>query len=167
MSEVHPKEPELARFSDGQPSANVAEHLRWCGRCRSSVADYQWLGGELEATLKAAAGDVPVPRPRWWAVQARLRAGQQRRAAGWRASAFASIALVVSFVLCVPNVGCPVAAAPVPQPRAATVPSPVTTFVSDARIVTLATPTPAIPPGEETPLLTPAFALPPTPPDPE
>jgi hypothetical protein len=167
MSEVHPKETELARFSDEQPSASVADHLRWCARCRSGVADYQWLGGEIEATLKAAADEVPVPRPRWWAVQARLRAGQQRRAAGWRASAFASIALVISFVLCVPNVACPVVAAPVPPPKAATVPPSVTAFVSGAHRVALATPTPAIPQGGEKPLLTPAFALPPTPPDPE
>ena len=76
MSETHPKEIELARFEDGEASTGVAEHLRWCARCRSVVADYRWLQGEVTATLALAADSVPVPRPKWWAVCESLSLGE-------------------------------------------------------------------------------------------
>jgi len=103
MSETHPKEIELARFEDGEASTGVAEHLRWCARCRSVVADYRWLQGEVAATLALAADSVPVPRPKWWAVCESLSLGERRRAGRRRASALASLALVFSLILSAPG----------------------------------------------------------------
>jgi hypothetical protein len=166
MTDIHPGETELARFSDGAAGAGVAEHVRWCARCRSVVADYAWLGGEIGATLAAAADAVPVPRPRWWAVQEHLLAGQ-RRVAGWRASALASVMLAFCLMLSLSPVLGPAAVARTLLPEAATAPAPETAAVPGASLVPLATPTPAIADGQATPAPTPAFALPPTPPAPD
>jgi hypothetical protein len=86
---MHPREIELARFSDEETGAEVADHLRWCARCRSDVADYRWLQGEVTATLSAAADGVPVPRSRWWAVREALSVSERRQVAGGRVSALA------------------------------------------------------------------------------
>ena len=126
MSETHPKEIELACFEDGEASTGVAEHLRWCARCRSVVADYRWLQGEVTATLALAADSVPVPRPKWWAVCESLSLGERRRAGRRRASALASLALVFSLILSAPGfLGAAVVAQAVPA-DVVLAPAPVT-----------------------------------------
>ncbi len=169
MSKVHLRETELACLSDEEVGEEVAAHLRWCAHCRSTVADYRWLQGEIAAALAVAADAVPVPRPKWCAVRERMFAGQRRQVVGWRASAFASVMLAVCLMLSTPNLLSLPAAALVPQPEVATVPTPVTAAVSGERMASMATPTPAIPceSEEPTPPPTPAVVLPPTPPQPE
>jgi len=186
MSEIHPREIELARFGDGEASTGIAEHLHWCAHCRSVVADYRWLQGEIAATLALAADAVPVPRPKWLAVQGHLFARQRRQIAGWRASALVSVMLVVCLMLSAPNllVLCQasfdrfvvttsvvsvvrqvtkVATASRQKLEAVTVSAPATAVVSGERMASMATPTPAISCEEAGPLPTPAFVLPPTP----
>jgi hypothetical protein len=177
MNEVHLRETELARLSEEseeEVGVSVAEHLRWCARCRSGVADYRWLQGEIVAALSAAADAVAVPRSRWWAVQEALSAGQRRQAAGWRASAVASVVLAVCLMLSLsPILGTAAMAhaarTAVPEPVIA--PAPVTAVVSGGHfsgecLASMATPTPVVSCGEATPLPTPALMLPPTPPEP-
>ena len=126
MSETHPKEIELARLEDGEASTGVTEHLRWCARCRSVVADYRWLQGEVTATLALAADLVPVPRPKWWVVCEDLSLGERRRAGRRRASALASLALVFSLILSAPGfLGAAVVAQAVPS-DVRMAPAPVT-----------------------------------------
>jgi len=166
MSQVHPGEIELVGSGEGDGSGDVAEHLRWCARCRSVVADHRWLEGEIGATLAAAADAVPVPQPRWWVVQGRLAAGQ-RRVAGWRVSAVAGAVLAFCLMLSLsPVLGTAVAARTLP-PEAMVAPAPATAVGTSEHVASLATPTPAISRGESTPSPTPAFMLPPTPPEPE
>ena len=165
MSELHLREMELARLSDEEAAGDIAAHLRWCARCRSVVADYRWLQGEIETALAAAAEAAPVPGSKWWAVQARLFAGRRRQIAGWRASAFASVVLAVSLMLSAPSFLAPAVVALGEQPGAATVPAPVTALAAGESV---ATPTPAISCADEAlPSPTPAVVLPPTPPQPE
>ena len=165
MSEIHPRETELARFSDKEAGAAVAEHLRWCARCRGVVADYRWLQGEITSTLAVAADTVAVPRPKWWVVQERMSAGQRRQMMGWRASAFASVALMVCFMLFAPNFLGPAVVAQTPQPEMVMGRAPVTSFVSGDRVDSMATSTPDISGAEMASSPTPAFVLPPTPPE--
>ena len=166
MSEGHPGEAELARFGEGDNDAAQEEHLRWCARCRSVVADYRWLGEEIGASLQAAADGVPVPRPRWWDVQERLLASERQRARRLRVPAVASVVLAFSLMLALsPVVGTAVAARTLP-PRAAIAPSPFITDLASSPATSLATPTPFVSRDEVTPLPTPAFVLPPTPPEP-
>lgn len=174
MSEIHPGETQLARWGDGEASADVAAHVRWCARCRSGVADYRWLAGEIGATLTTAADAVDVPHPRWWALRGRLIAEQRRRVAGWRASAVASVVLAVCLMLSLSPVllSTAVAARMVP-PEAMVVPAPMTASTADmasvsgTHAVPGATPTPIASRTEAAPAPTPGFALPPTPPEPE
>ena len=174
MSKVHPDETELARWGDGEARADVAAHVRWCARCRSGVADYRWLAGEIGATLRAAADAVDVPRPRWWALKGRLIADQRRRVAGWRASAVASVVLAVCLMLSLSPVllSTAVAARMVPL-EAMVVPAPMTAMtantasISGTRAAPGATPTPIASRTEIAPAPTPDFSLPPTPPEPE
>ena len=168
MRERHPREIELARLSDGEAvSAEMAEHLRWCARCRSAVADYDWLQGEIAVTL-AAAAEIPAPRPQWWAVRERVFASQRRQITGWRISALSSVVLAVCLMFSAfpmqsatvaalttfPSGRSPLGASPEPM----VAPAPVTVAVT-----LVATPTPTT----EMPLSTPAFVLPPTPPQTE
>jgi hypothetical protein len=166
MGKVHPEETQLARWGDGERRADIAAHVRWCARCRSGVADYRWLAGEIEATLTAAADAVDVPRPRWWALRERLIAGQRRRVAGWRASAVASVVLAVCLMLSLSPVplGTAVAARMVPL-EAMVVPAPVTASASGTHAAPGVTPTPIVSRAEATPAPTPDFVLPPTPPE--
>ena len=174
MSKVHPEETQLARWSDGEARADVAAHVRWCARCRSGVADYRWLAGEVGAALTAAADAAGVPRPRWWALRGRLITEQRRRVAGWRASAVASVVLAVCLMLSLSPVllRTAVAARMVPL-EAMVVPAPmtastaITASVSGTHVAPGATPTPIVSRAESTPAPTPDFSLPPTPPEPE
>ena len=164
MNETHLRDTELARLSDGETS-EVTEHLRWCARCRSTLADYRWLEGELAATLTMVANAVPVPRPRWGAVQGRLAASQRRQATGWRAS-FASVVLAVCFALLAPAFLSPVGVAQTRQPRVVVVPTPARIAVSDDHLPSAATPTPAILREHAALSPTPVFELLPTPTEP-
>jgi hypothetical protein len=168
MSKVHPEQTELARWSDGEARADIATHVRWCAACRSAVADYRWLAGEIETTLTAAADTVKVPRPRWWALQGRLIAEQRRRVAGRQASAMASVVLAVCLMLSLSPalLSTAVAARMVPL-EAMVAPAPITASVSGTHAAPGATPTPLVSRAEATPALMPDFALPPTPPEPE
>ncbi len=170
MSQVHPEEIELARFSDGEAGVGGAGHLRWCARCRSVVADYRWLQDEITATLATAADAVPVPRPKWWVVQERLFASRRRQVTGGRISAVASVVLTVCLMLSLSPVLATAAIAQTARtlpPAAVVAPAPVTAVVSGGRMASVATPTPAISRDEVTSSPTPAFVLPPTPPEPE
>ena len=182
MRERHPQEIELAQLSDRENGevidAETAEHLRWCTHCRSVVADYEWLQEEIEVTLSVAA-EVPVPRPQWWAVRERVFAGQRRQITGWRISALSSLVLAVCLMLRIvpirsafpiqsttvaaltsfPSGQSPLEASPEPI----VAPAPVTIAVT-----LMATPTPTTRPcRERMPPSTPAFMLPPTPPQSE
>lgn len=159
MRERHPREIELARLGDREAvSTEMAEHLRWCTHCRSVVADYDWLQGEIAATLEAAA-EVPAPRPQWWAVRERVFAGQQRQITGWRISALSSVVLAVCLMFSAFPVQSSTVAALTSLPEPIVAPAPVTVAVT-----LMATPTPTT---ETVPPSTPAFMLPPTPPQTE
>ena len=165
MSQGHPGEAELARFGEGDKSAEIEDHLRWCARCRSIVADYRWLGEEVEASLGAVADAVEVERPRWWAVQERLSASERRQARRLRVPAVASVVLAFSLMLALsPVVGTAVAARTL-SPEAMVAPVPFMTIVSD-ELGPAVTATPAILSEAAMPLPTPGFVLPPTPPEP-
>ncbi len=170
MSEVHLRETELARLSDGEADVEMDGHLRWCARCRSVVADYRWLQGEITAALAAAASAVVVPRPSWWAVQEVLSTSRRRQITGGRVSAVASLVLTVCLMLSVsPVLGTAaiVQTARTSPPEPMVAPAPVTAVVPGERAASMATPTPVMSCEEITPLPTPALMLPPTPPEPE
>jgi len=161
---VHLPETDLAFLSDGEIDESVAEHLRWCARCRSVAADYRWLQGEIEGALAAAADAAPVPGSKWWAVQAGAQAGRRRQTVGVHISSFASVVMAACLMLFAPAFLSQSAATEAKQPQLMVIPAPVTVSVADGRAITADTPTPAICSQEATPLPTPAFVLPPTPP---
>ena len=167
---MHPREIELARFSDEETGAEVADHLRWCACCRSDVADYRWLQGEVVATLSAAADGVPVPRSRWWAVREALSASERRQVTGGRVSALASVVLAICLMLALSPLLSPAALVGASLPPGDTIgavtPPPVQAVVSVGPGSPVATPTPVAFCEAVTPVLTPAFMLPPTPPEP-
>jgi len=162
--EIHPGEAELARFSEGEGGADVAEHLRWCARCRGVIADYRWLQEEIGGTLAAAVDAMALPRSKWWIVQERISATRRRRVAGWRASAIASVVSAVCLMLLVsPVPGTTVVARTLP-PEPMVAPSPVAVVVSgESGEHLMATPTPAISRDGTALSPTPALILPPTP----
>ncbi len=162
MRERHPREIELAQLSareDGEAiDAEMVEHLRWCAHCRSVVADYDWLRKEIATTLEAAA-EIPAPRPQWWAVRDRVFAGQRRQITGWRISAISSVVLAVCLMFSAFPIPSTTVAALTSLPEPIVAPAPVTVAVTLA-----VTPTPTT---EMVPPSTPAFMLPPTPPQSE
>jgi predicted anti-sigma-YlaC factor YlaD len=162
MRERHPREIELARLNDREDgeavNTEVAEHLRWCAHCRSVVADYDWLQGEIAATLEVAA-EVPAPPPQWWVVRERVFADQQRQNTGWRISALSSVVLAVCLMFSAFPVQGVTATALTSPPEPIVAPAPVAVAVTS-----VATPTPTT---ERVPPSTPAFMLPPTPPQTE
>jgi hypothetical protein len=172
MSEIHLRETELACAGSGEfdvpMSTDAVEHLRRCAQCRSTAAEYRWLGERIGDTLVATVGKVDVPRPRWQVVKQRMVAGQNRRVTGWRASATAGIALAVCAILSLsPIVGVTVSARTSP-PEAVMTPASATAITPDAHASLCATPTPGTSPGEgiESPS---RLTLPPlpTPPEPD
>ena len=162
--EVHPLEIDLAFLSDGEMDESVAEHLRWCAYCHSMVTDYAWLQGEIESALAAAADAVPPPRPKWWAVQAGVRACRRRQTVGGRISSFASVVMAACLMLFAPGFLSPASATWVTQPGLTVLPEPSIVPISDERVLPAATPTPDAFCKEATPLPTPAFVPPPAPP---
>lgn len=160
---VHPLETDLAFSSDGEMGKDVAGHLRWCARCRSAVTDYAWLEGEIESALAAAADAVDAPRPKWWAVQASLRASRRRQTMRVRFSSLASVVMAACLMLFAPGFLSPAGAMWMNQPGLTVLPEPAIVS-SDERVLPAATPTPAVCREEATPLPTPAFVPPPAPP---
>ena len=189
MHNVHPDEIDLARLAelhDGE--ADMSEHLRWCARCRSLVADYRWLQGEVAGTLGAVADAVRVPGSGWWAVREVLIAEQRRQGAVSRISAVASAVVAVCLMFCSPLPCIPslLGAAPVPQamrqtlaasvmssPEAVVATAPavdaLSVGLSDSTLEATSTPAPVTShrTGDVTPQPTPMCVLPPTPPQPD
>ncbi len=167
MNNKHLRETELAHLDDGSGGAHAMEHLRWCALCRSAAADYRWLRREVTATLMAAADVVPVPSPKWRAVQRRLSAGRRREVVGRRVSAIAGAVSAMCLMLSVSLMPGTIVAAGALSPDVAIAPAPITAFLSGGRQASVATPTPAILGEEATSPPTPTVGLPPTPPGPE
>lgn len=76
----------------------MAQHLRWCASCRSGVADYRWLQGEITSTLQAVVDATPVPPSNWPGVQQLLSVGQRRSLLRQRLSGALSAGLVICLV---------------------------------------------------------------------
>lgn len=167
MNEVHLGEMELA-CSKGEFDASAADHLRWCARCRSLAAEYRWLDGQLVDALVSASEVVPVARPKWRAVKQRIAIGRQRRIAGWRASAIASVALAICMLLSISSVVGATVAAQLTSPEAVVTPAAaVTAVASEGPAASQATSTPiASHEGVEMPS-GPMLAPIPTPPTPD
>ncbi|MBN1814528.1 MAG: hypothetical protein JXA14_21995 [Anaerolineae bacterium] len=146
MSGIHLQETELACSNVGEADAPVStdagEHLRWCAQCRSTAAEYRWLGERIEDTLAATAGLVNVPCPRWRVVKRRMVACRKRRITGWRASATAGITLAICALLSLSSIVGVTVAAQTSSPEAVMTPASVTAIVSDAYAPSGATPTP-------------------------
>jgi hypothetical protein len=150
MREFHLQETELACADigaadaslDTDASVDVAEHLRWCARCRSTAAEYRWLGERIEDTLAATADRVKVPRPRWRVVKRRMAAGQKWRLAGWQASATAGIALAICAMLSLSSIAGAAVATQTAFPEAVMTPALATAGISGAHTTSGATPTP-------------------------
>lgn len=103
MKENHPRELDLARLSDGQEGGDLAVHLRWCSSCRRILADYDWLQGELRATLDAKAAAAPIPEPDWSEVRGRI-SSPERQASGRCPLVAAGAALIACVMLVAPAV---------------------------------------------------------------
>ena len=171
MGKIHPNELELARWSElgdresTDGDAELAQHLRWCARCRSVVADHRWLQAEVAAALAGAADAATVPRPKWWAVQESLLTRQRRQVVGWQGSAVASVVLAVCLMLSISPVwGTSVIMAQTSPPEAIVATAPDVGDHLTSTSVALATPTPSIFKVQGvTPSPTPVLLLPPTP----
>jgi len=162
MDKAHLRDIELAWLSDEENALPLEReaHLRWCGRCRSALAEYRWLQKELAVALADAAESAPAPRLQWQAVRSRVSV-ERRGAANRRVSAFASMVLAVCFALSLSTFLSPTLAARTPQPEPAAFPAPL----AAASVVgaSTATPTPAAP-GEQAEMQsTPSLIPPPTP----
>jgi hypothetical protein len=168
MKRDHLSDTELAQLGAMESTGSIGNHLRWCARCRSVLADYRWLHRELAATLTAAADTVVVPRPTWQVVRSRLLVDQRQRVAGWRASVLASAVLAVCFMLLAPILVSPAGMAQGPQLQAAVVvavPTPTEASVAHHHWSLAATPTPSAF-GDEALCSTPGVELFPTPTEP-
>ena len=191
MVSVHPDEIELARLAEidsGAADAEMLEHLRWCARCRTLVADYRWLQDEMVGALGATADAVRVPRPRWWAVHDGLIIGQRKQNTVSRISAIASAVLAVCLMFFRPLIPVPsllgrvglsqaslqtssVLMASYPEAAIATAPTAAVSSSTLSGSTSVATPTPSLVSsgqiGKTTFQPTPACIQLPTPPQPE
>jgi hypothetical protein len=125
MREGHPRDSELAGLSGESFDDGILEHVRCCARCRSVVADYDWLQEELAGTLTRVVSDVAVPRSAWWELQDRLLESSRRQSVRIQLSAVVGAAMVVCLLLCVPGFIRPAAAAQALQPEASLRPTPM------------------------------------------
>lgn len=163
MNGKHPGELQLARLSDEAAVWNAADHLGWCARCRRILADFQWLEGEVTASLEAEATAAPVPRADCGAVSSRLgrSAGHLSRN---RLAFAATAALLVCVMIAAPSLlGRRVRAGSLGTVSASGVPTPVVAASTDSRA------------GDRVPrirvsadpgaMVTLSFVPPPTPPD--
>jgi len=162
----HPTELELARAAAGDRCEDLVEHLRWCPRCRTTVADYGWLQGEMARTLAAEAERAPVSEPDWVGLRARLQSPRPMGAVGRRAAAL-SLAAVVGLVLIVPivMVGGNRARTMAPRLEDVLAPRAPVAVMGDGRVETPA----CRPPGglRHTQRVSLPFVPPPTPPEPQ
>jgi hypothetical protein len=156
MHRAHPDENALACLAetdDGAANAEMLEHLHWCARCRTRVADYRWLQDEIVGALGAAADAVHVPHPRWWAVREGLTTKTRQRNTASRVSAFASAVLAVCLMFFRPLIPVPSLlgktqqASPVwmvsyPEAVIATAPTAVVSSSAPSDSIAEATPTP-------------------------
>ena len=97
----HLTELELARAAAGDGSEDLIDHLRWCGQCRTAIAEYGWLQEEIERALEVEADGAPVPEPDWMGVRERLQSPKPVSVIGRRAAAV-SLAAAVCLVVAVP-----------------------------------------------------------------
>jgi hypothetical protein len=150
MYSAHPDEGALARMAEaddgaanagaadaGAANAEMLEHLRWCARCRTRVADYRWLQDELVGALGATADAVRVPHPRWWAVREGLITTTRQRSTASRVSALASAVLAVCLMFFRPLI-------PVPSLLGTTQPASPVWMVSYPEAVIATAPTAAV-----------------------
>lgn len=140
MNEKHPREIELTSLVDG--GVEAGEHVDACRRCQSVVDEYRWLEREVTAALTGAANRVPVPRPRWHEIEARLHARGQRLRAVWRLSAVAGIILAVCLVIVVSSVLGTAATALASSPEMVCAPSPVAEAAVEKEIASTSVLTP-------------------------
>jgi hypothetical protein len=193
MYSAHPDESALARLTEadddaataGAANAEMLEHLRWCARCRTHVADYRWLQDELVGALGAAADAVHVPYPRWWGVREGLIAKTRQQSAAGRVSALASAVLAVCLMffrplILVPSLlettqpASPVWMVSCPEAVIATAPTAIVSLSTLPDSIAEVTPTPdLVRPGqsrearETTSQATPVCMQLPTPPQPQ
>lgn len=191
MYSPHPDEIKLARLAEtdnGAADAEMLEHLRWCARCRTLVADYRWLQDEMAGALGFAADAVRVPRPRWWTVHNELITGQRKQNTVGRVSAIASAVLAVCLMFFGPLIPVPsllgsvgvsqisqrassVLIVSYPEAVIATAPTAAVPSSTIYGAVSVATPTPSLVSsgkiGKTTSQPTPACMQLPTPPQPE
>ena len=159
MREIHLQEAELARIGDGELSAEVMEHLRWCTRCGSALADYRWLQTEIAAALTVRADKIPAPQPRWHDVQKRLCAYQRRLIEMCRVAAASSVGVAICLMLVVSPFPVVATAAqllppqPTPDPSFATFHAPLSATPTPVltREAMVAPPTPILMPNPTPP----------------
>lgn len=171
MREWHPDELELARASELEAGGDLADHLRWCSRCRAVAADYEWLDEEIAGAFDAGLEEADVPRAGWESVDERLRP-RQRSAVGGQFAALVGAVVVTCMMLVAPSVlvreahgGGRVAG------EMATVRLPVSAVVDDHTSGTGAGPaltmTPALSSSSRRGAVSLPFVPPPEPPEPE
>ncbi len=116
MNDWHPQDIELARFSEfpddewekdglgiGMRRERIAAHLRWCTRCRSLAAEYDWLRQAMVVSLRDVADSAPTPTPKWHHVRGGVLAQERRWGLGVRLSAaFGAALLVCQLLVAVP-----------------------------------------------------------------
>jgi hypothetical protein len=162
----HLTELELARAAAGDGSENLIDHLRWCGQCRTAVAEYGWLQEEIERTLEAEAAGAPVPEADWMGARERLQSTRPVSAVGRRAAAVslaAAVCLVVAVPLAVAGGNRAWAMAPRTE-EVSTAPSPAA-VVENGRVGTPTSPAGRMAGRAERVSL--PFVPPPTPPEPQ
>jgi hypothetical protein len=125
MRDWHPAEGELAGLSSEPAGGGILEHVRFCARCRSVLADHNWLQQELSEALRSVANEICVPRPAWWEVQGLLLENRRRQSLRTQVSAAVSAAVAVCVLLCVPGFMRPAAVARGLQPEVSVRPTPV------------------------------------------
>jgi len=126
MSEEHPLEIELSRFSESKDDEGVGTHVQGCSRCRRILVEYGWLEGEVASVLEAKAREVPVPRTSWQAVREGLGRAERRRERG-QLLVVAGAALMACLMLVAPlGLGGKVEAQGAPGPAVVTAPAPAT-----------------------------------------
>jgi anti-sigma factor RsiW len=125
MTESHPPEIELARFSELKDREELERHLQRCSRCRRVLADYGWVEGEIAALLESEADGVPVPDPNWRGVREQLGRAEGRARVG-ELTVVAGAALAVCLMFGAPSaLGRKAQAQGVPASGVVTAPAPV------------------------------------------
>jgi hypothetical protein len=125
MKEWHPTDVELARLSGKGTASGNLEHIHSCTRCRSVMADYDWLQGELAETLKSVANEVPVPQAAWSEMQDRLLERKHCQVVRIQVSAVTSAVMVLCLLLWAPGFMKPTAAAQTVPPEVLMRPTPI------------------------------------------